>query len=521
MELLQKKIHMNKLKTKTAVQLTFDDDFNVPDMKPDIMKIIREQGNIVLSEVRAMNGKVLLKGSLSFQLLYLSENDVRPIHSIQGEIPFEEIVHLDEAGAEDQIRIRWNREDFSVSLINSRKISAKAIVTFYITAEEHYDEEAVGEIEADDAVCARTRELMMTNQVLAKKDTLRVREEFPLPAGKPNIGEILYDTIDISNVSARLLGDKLEISGDIGLFVIYTGEDGRGLSFLEGQKPFQGTVEINHAGDGMVPDLEMMVMRQEVQMKPDLDGEERIFDMEAVLNLELRVYENEQVTLLEDVYAVDRELVPERTEACYENMLMKNNSSMRIQDRMKLSPGSGKILELCHVLGEVQLDEQQIVEDGIHVEGVVQLQLLYLTDDDFAPVSADKGMIPFEYTIEVRGISPDSVFEVRPSLEQVSAVMTGGEEAEVKLVVNLDAVVFDKIREELITAVKEEEMPEGYYEALPGMVGYVVSEGDSLWTIGKKFHMKVEELMEMNERNLEEVKEGEKILIVKQVAVGI
>jgi LysM repeat protein len=44
-----------------------------------------------------------------------------------------------------------------------------------------------------------------------------------------------------------------------------------------------------------------------------------------------------------------------------------------------------------------------------------------------------------------------------------------------------------------------------------------VGEGESLWTIGKKFHTRVEQLMEMNERNMEEVKEGEKILIVKQV----
>ena len=229
MELLQKMIHMDKLKAKTTIQLTFDDDFNVPDMKPDIMKIIREQGNIVLSEVRAMNGKVLLKGSLSFQFLYLCENDNRPIHNINGEIPFEEIIHLDDAGTEDQIKAKWNLEDFTVNLINSRKISAKAIVTFYITAEEMYDAEAVSDIETDEKICTKTRELTMTKQVLFKKDTLRIKEEFPLLAGKPNIGEVLYYNIETSNVSLRLLEDKLEVNGDVSLFVIYTGEDGKGL----------------------------------------------------------------------------------------------------------------------------------------------------------------------------------------------------------------------------------------------------------------------------------------------------
>lgn len=516
MEVLQKTIHMNKLKARTNVQLTFDDDFNVPDTKPDILKIMREKGNIVLSEVRAMNGKVMLKGSLSFQILYLSENDSRPIHSITGEIPFEEMIHLDAAEPSDHIRVKWNMEDFTVNLINSRKISAKAVVSFYITAEELYNAEAVSGLE-DENVCVRQRDLNMTRQVLAKKDTIRLKEEFPLSAGKPNIGEILYYNMETSNLSMRLMENKLEVNGDVSLFVIYTGEGGKSLSFMEGQRPFQGTIETTGTSDGMIVDAECSIQRQDVQAKPDVDGEERILDMEAVLNLELCVYENEQVSVLEDVYATDRELAPVMGEACYETMLMKNNSRLRVQDRIKIPAGTGKVLELCNVSGTVRLDEQQMVEDGIHVEGIAELQLLYLLDDDFTPVSAAKGMIPFEYTIEARGISPQSVFEVRPCLEQLSAVMANGEEAEVKVVVSMDAIVFDKIREPVITAVREEVIPAQYYEKLPGMIGYIVKPGDTLWKIAKKFHIRVDELLEMNERGTEEVKDGEKLLIVKQV----
>ena len=41
MELIKKNIHMNKLKNKAVSQLTLDDDYNVPDSKPDIGKIIQ------------------------------------------------------------------------------------------------------------------------------------------------------------------------------------------------------------------------------------------------------------------------------------------------------------------------------------------------------------------------------------------------------------------------------------------------------------------------------------------------
>lgn len=521
MELIQKMLHMNKLKAKSNVQLTFDDDFNVPDMKPDILKIIKEQGNIVLSEVRAMNGKVMIKGSLAFQILYLSENDNRPIHSISGEIPFEEMVHMEDAMPEDQMRVKWNIEDFSVHLINSRKVSAKAVVTFYITAEEMFDAEAVVDIEEDASICTKHGDFAMTRRVLSRKDTMRIKEEFPLAVGKPNIGEILYYSIDVSNTSMRLQSDKLEISGDVGIFVIYTGDDGRGLSFFEGQRPFQGSIEASGAMEGMVPDAELTLQRQDVQVKPDVDGEERMFDIEAVLGVKLCVYESCQETVLEDAYAIDRDLVLEKGNAYYENMLMKNNSRVRIQDRIAMPSGTGSILELCNVSGTVRLDEQEIVENGIHVEGVAELQVLYLVDDDFSPVNAVKGVIPFEYLIEVRGISKESVFEVRPLLEQLSAVMANGEEAEVKVVVSLDAIVFDEMVKPVITAVKEQPVPKHYYESLPGMTGYIVKKEDSLWNIAKNFHIRVDELLEMNEHGKEEVKEGEKLLIVKQVPMVI
>ena len=48
MELLKKNIHMSKLKGKLVTQITLDEDFNVPDTKPDISRMILKQGEIAL-----------------------------------------------------------------------------------------------------------------------------------------------------------------------------------------------------------------------------------------------------------------------------------------------------------------------------------------------------------------------------------------------------------------------------------------------------------------------------------------
>ena len=37
---------------KAESQITLDDDYNVPDYRPDIMKIIKEQGELKLDEIK-------------------------------------------------------------------------------------------------------------------------------------------------------------------------------------------------------------------------------------------------------------------------------------------------------------------------------------------------------------------------------------------------------------------------------------------------------------------------------------
>ena len=95
MELIKKNIHMNKLKCKSDLQITMDDDFNVPDIKPDIYKIIKEQGEVKIQDVKVSTGKMIIQGYLSFNVLYLSDELDRPLYNISGEIPFEETVHLE------------------------------------------------------------------------------------------------------------------------------------------------------------------------------------------------------------------------------------------------------------------------------------------------------------------------------------------------------------------------------------------------------------------------------------------
>ena len=50
---------------------------------------------------------------------------------------------------------------------------------------------------------------------------------------------------------------------------------------------------------------------------------------------------------------------------------------------------------------------------------------------------------------------------------------------------------------------------------LPGIVAYIVREGDSLWDIGKKYDVPVARMREMNDLTGDEIRPGDKLLVVK------
>ena len=65
-------------------------------------------------------------------------------------------------------------------------------------------------------------------------------------------------------------------------------------------------------------------------------------------------------------------------------------------------------------------------EDGIHMDGVLEVRLLYLTADDQAPVGAASEVLPFHLMAAADGLPQDAVYEIAPGISGLSAVMAGG-----------------------------------------------------------------------------------------------
>lgn len=517
MELVKKHIHRIRHRGSMTTQMTLDEDFNVPDSMDDVEQLILNSGEIQMEHVKNQEEKATLKGKLAFHILYRTPSG--QVMTLAGNLPFEEMVNLPGLQENDYVRVGWELDDLNVAVINSRKLAVKALVTLHVQAEMLEDMDAAEDVRFDGNVETLKKNVEAAAMNVRRKDTFRIREVLTLPGNRPDIDKILWKDMKLRGVSTKPLDGKIHLQGDLMVFFVYAGEDSKmPVQCFEEAISFSGDVDLDAAKEDMIPFITVKLVHKDMEVNPDSDGEMRELSVDAVVELDIRLYEEERKELLSDLYALDREIIPETGIVCFEQIAARNMLKNKIQEKVSMPIGQ-RILQICHSDAEIKVDEVQIKEDGLHMDGILEVKLLYLTAEDSAPVAVFTELLPFHMAAEVPGITKDSVYQIEPGLEQISAVMLGGDMVEIKAAVTMDILVLRPICEQMITAVKEEPLDMEKLKKMPGIVGYIVQSGDSLWKIAREFHSSVDEIMETNQLTSSLIKPGDKLILVKKVGM--
>ena len=163
------------------------------------------------------------------------------------------------------------------------------------------------------------------------------------------------------------------------------------------------------------------------------------------------------------------------------------------------------------------IDHVEPQADGLKVEGSLNVEILYVTTDDAMPIGTCRETFPFEQLIEVPEMTDDMNYELEAGIEQLSAILLDNTQIEVKAVLNLNLIAFSQENIQKMDEIRITERDMEELQRQPGITGYIVREGDSLWEIAKANHTTISQLMETNDLKSEEIQKGDKLLIVKMV----
>lgn len=506
------------VKTKKQMQITIDQDCNVADTKPDIEKMIQTRGMVKIQETEMMVDRVRIKGEFIFQGLYGTNDTSTLLESLEYSLPFEEYVHIEGVLPSDYIKVRYTVDDINTVLINSRKISIRVLLTFSFQITEEMKESGIVAIH-DEKASVLTKEVQITDLIINKKDIARLKEELILPANKANIYQILWSQIDMEDLQAKVEEHLIRIQGEMRVFVLYLGEDAQmPVQYARWEVPVDTQLECYECLSGMIGRIGMVTGTQQLEIRPDEDGEERIISLDVTIDCDIKIYEDHKVAYIDDGYSMEKTLVPEYHMFDFETLVGKNQAIMKVTKRFATGQEAGKLLQVLSVKGNATIDDIEMTKQGLSVEGVWMADVLFLSTEDMTPVMSSSYMEPFTFFIETKNLTGNEDYQLDLRVDQIIATPTEGDEIEIRISVLFDFIAFSKSRQRLMIDVKEGPLDYEKIRKIPGIVGYVVKDGDTLWSIAKVYFTTVDSIREQNE-DISEIKPGDKLLIVKEMEI--
>lgn len=493
-------------------QITLEDDFNVPDVKPDIDRIVTQDAYVEIAEQNVMNGRIMVNGSVCFRLLYETSEGVISIQSIVGKLTMEEMINMDEIQEGDQPYVYGVIEDVKCNLINSRKISVKTLITLNCDVNRVVEEEMVTDL--SEPVQKKFAKLKCVEVVDEQRDILRRKEKFKIPVSYPNVRTVLYERVSVNKVNMRAENGKILVEGEVLLFALYQAQQEEDeIVAFKGKQEFESSIDCNNCKENRFVLCDYEVMSREVQLREDEDGEMRCFEVDVVLSVLYSILENREINYLEDTYALDGNLNVQRNKITLKQLKVNDNYQKRWTGTLSMEDNDPAQWELCDCSADILIDEVEWTDEGAKVEGSIEVAVLFMNKEKqlrLKPIS-----IPMDYLIEQCRGCDKKTLHLRAFVDSVDVSGVQNDKLEVNVMTRFSTQAFLSENYEVIQEVEfgEEEKENDNYSIY---VGYRVNEGDDLWSIAKKYHSTMEQIMELNHKTEDTLKEGEKLLIVTE-----
>ena len=515
MELKQNFIHRKYKKCEVRNQIAIGGDYSVPEGNPDIASILQKKADLQVDEVHTEKGKVKLRGKLKICVLYLTQRSKEVLGSLFMEFPFDEILYMEEAAAGDQLKIDWNIEELRVTIIHPGKLGVRALVTLQgeiVAAEKQILTET---IEKTPELYIKEGNFVMAEPAMEGRESYRIRDEIQLSANKPNVSKILWKDLQMRGLGLQIQEGRLGIKGELQVFVVYQSEDEQQpVQWLEQTVPFHGTLDVQELTPEQFGFLETAIVHQDVEVKPDYDGEMRMLQIEMGLEIHMHIFEEKNCSYLLDAYSTKEKLILKSEEIRYEKLRMCSQTNVPVNGREKINEDV-KVLQILGHHANLGNKRCKAADQGILCEGTLEVQILYVAANDAQPFGNVTIYIPYSQLIEVPGIGMNDRWNVLEKIEQIFITMQENNQIEVRAVIGLEGCVMQQCSLQNVKELSSENYDLEEYKKRPGMTVHFVQPNETLWELAKKNLTTMEEIRNLNEFTSEEIAAGQKILLMK------
>lgn len=521
MNIIKESVVFDRKIGREVSQLLLEGDIIVPDIKPDMDIILQTSAESIIDNKDIVNERINFKGKLNINILYIAKGEGKPIHSMSFSAPINDFISMDGIDKDMTASMHSDITNIDYKIINDRKISYRAVIEVAAKVMSTEECSTVIGIEDLNENQIKRKSIRVEKNVSNKEDHFIIKDEINIPSGKSNIRDVLQCDASIFNKDFKVADGKVNINGDMLISVLYKGDSDEDLiEFVEQEIPFNGSIEIDGAKDGMLSDVNISVQEKFFQVRPDGDGEDRVLEVELSVGAAVNVCCEQDIPIIEDAYCINKVLNMEKNNVIYPYLVCKNKNQCPVKEVIKLDSSAPKVLQVFKVNGKAHLDDVKIIDDKVIAEGIINTDILYIAESDDVPLYSYSAIIPYKQVIEAKGARNEKnmTVNIEAEVEHAGFNMLSDNEIEFRCMLNFDTSVIEEKEAGLITDIKFEDILKDIIDSAPSVIIYVVQPGDTLWCIAKRFNTSIDDIVMLNDiENPDKIYPGQKLLILKKI----
>lgn len=497
LEIIKKNIIINRPVKCGNTQIGVDGDVIVPDIKPDILKILQADGKAVVTETELSEGRLIVSGRVNVNILYVPDRDDEKIKCIETSFDFSTRIDKSDIMPDMQACVEAEVEKIDFQVLNCRKLRIKTTVGIaYKISEQASIDLATGLDDENSEVCITPIEIM--SLVDLKHSDFSVRESFELPPGHTAIEEILKTDITICDTDYKIVTGRAVVKGIINLNCLYLDTDCC-IKSCDFEAPFTEIFDVSDADEDTVCDISFCVKDIVCAPEADSDGDIKILALDAIIGIKIEATKKVNTDLLIDCFCPGNETLITKNSKDLEKIISSGFYQTTLREIVAPDVSCPNLKGIYNVFATPSIEKSEVLDNSVSVSGNISCFVLYIADSEETPVYSMKKTIPFSCMIDTPKSKSGMDCFVDAKILHTSYNLNPSGEAEIRCILSVCAKVSVNNTLELIDDLEVLPLSK---EQRKGIVLYFVQKNDTLWDIAKRYYVSQNDILSVN--NLED-----------------
>lgn len=487
-------------------------DVIVPDVYPDIAKIIQVSSTAGITNKNCSNDRINIDGRTEIIILYLGDDE--SVYSISSNQQFSHI--MDAKGAREGMytEAEINVDSIDYTILNSRKLNVKVLMGIDANALEYVNTTLCTSLDTDEPYEILNQCITPYKTVSRVCEQLCIREKLELPGGKPSIEKILRMDVCIRNKDFSLSTNKMIIKGTLVISTIYCSDIDGKIHCVEHEIPFTEIIAMADVNEDMRGSLKLCINKVFCKPEADDDGDNRVIHTECIITANAKASYQFNTNVVKDAYCTKYPLKIDRSTTVATRLAGENSSQVSTKDIVTLTDDMPEILQIFNISPRAYLSTSKIENKKVIIEGIIESDIIYISDQANSPVNTYKHQQTFSHTFDMADAEENMICDVSIDIVHSSYTITLGREIDLRFILQVDTDILANEEMEYITDLQRDttrcfDTKKSYCIKI-----YFANKDDNLWSIAKKHSITKEALMEINNITSDsEIFDGRQLMI--------